>query len=43
MTLGATGNGVSGELLTHADYQQNDKKEKLPIHEPIRRQAKLDQ
>ena len=43
MTLGTAGNGVAGELLTHMDYQQNDKKEKLPIHEPIRHQAKLDQ
>ena len=43
MTLGTTGNGVAGEPLTHADYQQNDKKEILSMHEPIRHQAKLAQ
>ena len=43
MALGTAGNGVAGELLTHTNYQQSDKKEILPMHEPIRRQAKLDQ
>ena len=43
MTLGTTGNGVAGEPLTHADYQQNDKKEIQYTHKPIRCQAKLAQ
>ena len=41
MTLGTAGNGVAGEPLTHVDYKQNDKKEILSTHKPIRHQAQL--